>query len=96
MTDVTPKVRELARAGKIRSTMHATQRICQYKLTIMQVNEMLKTCNHNQKLDDHNGHRVEGRAPATDCTGTKKNISSCFHIGFSFGYNGHKQLRRFS
>jgi hypothetical protein len=41
----------------------------------MQVSGMLKNGNHNQNLDDQNGHRIEGRVPATNTTGTR-NISA--------------------
>jgi hypothetical protein len=75
MIDKGPEIRKLARMGFIRYTKHAIDRIKQYNLTIMQVNEMLKNCNHNQYLSDVKGYRVEGRAPALDTTGTK-NISA--------------------
>jgi hypothetical protein len=44
----------------------------QYELTTMQVHQMLKNCTHIQALDDLTGHRVEGRVPASDTTGTRK------------------------
>lgn len=66
--------------GSVRYTKHAIERIREYGLTIMQVNEMLKNCNHNQSLGDSNGYRVEGRAPASDTTGTR-NISA--HVSLS-------------
>lgn len=75
MTDMGPRIRQLAKEGLIRYTRHATERILQYGLTIMQVNQMLKNCNHNQSLDDEKGYRVEGRASCSDSTGTR-NISA--------------------
>jgi hypothetical protein len=72
MTDMGPRIRQLAKEGLVRYTSHAIERIRQHGLTTMQVNEMLKNCNHNQNLDDKNGYRVEGRAPASDSTGTRK------------------------
>jgi hypothetical protein len=70
MTDKGPEIRKLARVGAIRYTQHAIERIKEYKLTTAQVNGMLKNCTHNQTLDDNNGHRVAGRAPSLDETGT--------------------------
>jgi hypothetical protein len=72
MTDKGPEIRSLARQGLVKYSRHAIDRIRQYELTIMQVNEMLKNCNHNQSKDDVNGCRVEGRAPATDSVGTRR------------------------
>ena len=80
MTDKGPEIRKLARKGFVRYTDHAIKRILEYGLTVMQVNEMLKNCNHNQSLGDGNGYRVEGRAPASDATGTR-NISA--HVSLS-------------
>ena len=71
MTDQGPEIRNLARKGKIRYTRHAVEKMLQYGLNVLQVNEMLKNCNHNQRLGDGNGCRVEGRAPAFDNTGTR-------------------------
>lgn len=79
MTDKGPEIRKLARQGLVKYTKHAIERICQYGLTIMQVNEMLKNCNHYQSKDDLKGCRVEGRAPATDSVGTRK-ISAHVHL----------------
>ena len=79
MTDMGPEIRKLAREGLIRYTRHAIERIRQYGLTVMQVSEMLKNCNHNQRLGDLDGCRVEGRAPASDTTGTRK-ISAHVHV----------------
>lgn len=72
MTDMAPLIRQLAKEDLVRYTNHAIDRIRQYGLTTMQVNEMLKNCNHKQSLDDKNGFRVEGRAPASDSTGMRK------------------------
>jgi hypothetical protein len=79
MTDKGPEIRKMARIGLVKYTRHAIERIKEYGLTIMQVNEMLKNCNHNQSLGDANGYRVEGYAPARDTTGTK-NISAHVHL----------------
>lgn len=82
MTDKGPEIRRLARIGLVKYTRHAIERIKEYGLTVMQVNEVneiLKNCNHNQNLGDCNGYRVEGRAPAADTTGTR-NISAHIHL----------------
>jgi hypothetical protein len=69
----------MAKRGLIRYTRYATERIKEYGLTVMQVNEMLKICNHNQSLGDDKGYRVEGCVPASDTTGTR-NISAHVHL----------------
>jgi hypothetical protein len=79
VTDRGPEIRNLARMGLAKYTRHAIERIKEYGLTVMQVNEMLKNCNHNQSLGDCNGYRVEGRAPALDTTGTI-HISAHVHL----------------
>ena len=53
MTDKGPAIRKLARKGLVVYTKHAIDRIREYGLTVMQVSEMLKNCNHNQRLGDH-------------------------------------------
>lgn len=72
MTDKSPEIRDLARRNLIRYTKHAIDRINQYNLTVMQVNQMLKNCSHNQSLDDRNGYRVKGRAPNSDSLGMRE------------------------
>jgi len=79
MNDKGPEIRKLAKLGSVRYTEHAIKRIREYGLTVIQVNEMLKNCNHNQSLGDADGYRVEGRAPASDTTGTR-NISAHVHL----------------
>lgn len=72
MTDKGPEIRDLARRNLVRYTKHAIERINQYKLSIMQVQQMLKNCSHDQSLDDKNGYRVQGRAANSDSQGVRK------------------------
>jgi hypothetical protein len=79
MSDKSSEIRKLARKGSVKYTKHAIERIKKYGLTVIQVNQMLKNCNHNQSLDDSNGFRVEGRAPAHDRTGMRA-MSAHVHL----------------
>ena len=62
-------IRTLARAGAIRYTRHARERMVERGLTVMQVSAMLKNCNLYQEKSDQNGYRVDGRAPASEGPG---------------------------
>lgn len=72
MSNEESSIRKMARNGRIRYTTHALKRMKEYGLNVLQVNEMLKNCSHNQHLGDVNGNRFEGHAPEQDVTGTRR------------------------